>query len=108
MGLTKNTPKPEVRKRINQIIRYGAKNGYAQRYNFAYNEFNLTHKVNVSARLKNAIEKGLVKPKTNRLEYICDHMGMTWELYEVVVRVFEGDLRQLSLDVLEYTSREEY
>ena len=76
LGLTRNTPKPEVRKRINQIIRYGANSGYAQRYNLAYNEFNLTYKVNVNARLNNAIEKGLVKPKTNRLEYICDHMGI--------------------------------
>ena len=106
LGLTKNTPRPELRKRINQIIRYGAKSGYPRRYGIAYNEFDLTYKKNVSARLNHAIEKGVVKPSTNRMEYICEHMGMTWEFYQVVVRVFEGDLRQLSLDILESTSRE--
>ena len=106
MGLTKDTPRPELRKRINQIIRYGAKSGYPRRYGIAYNEFDLTYKKNVTARLNHAIEKGVVKPSTNRMEYICEHMEMTWEFYQVVVRVFEGDLRQLSLDILECTSRE--
>lgn len=107
LGLTKDTPRPELRKRINQIIRYGARSGYPQRYNLAYREFDLTYKKNVSTRLSNAIEKGYVKSSTNRMEYICEHMGMTWEFYQAVVRVFEGDLRQLSLNILEFTLRED-
>ena len=50
----------------------------------------------------------LKKDWSNLKQIVLSISATTWELYEVVVRVFEGDLRQLSLEVLEYTSREEY
>lgn len=105
MGLTQDSPKPELRQRINQIIRFGARGGYQGRYALAYKEFDLAHHMNVDIRLRRAIERGEVKSNTNRMEYICSHMDMTWEFYQVVARVFEGDLRAISVSIIENTER---
>lgn len=105
LGLTQDSPKPELRQRINQIIRYGARGGYQGRYALAYREFDLTHHMNIDIRLRRAIESGVVKPRTNRMDFICSHLDMTWELYQVVTRIFEGDLRAISESILECTER---
>lgn len=105
LGLTQDSPKPELRQRINQIIRYGARGGYQGRYALAYREFDLTHHMNIDIRLRRAIENGIVKPRTNRMDFICSHLDMTWELYQVVTRIFEGDLRAISESILECTER---
>lgn len=105
MGLTQDSPKPELRQRINQIIRFGARGGYQGRYALAYKEFDLTHHMNVDVRLRRAIERGEVRSNTNRMDYICTHLDMTWQLYQVVARVFEGDLRAISASIIENTER---
>lgn len=105
MGLTQDSPKPELRQRINQIIRFGARGGYQGRYALAYKEFDLTHHMNIDVRLRRAIERGEVRSNTNRMDYICTHLDMTWQLYQVVARVFEGDLRAISASIIENTER---
>ncbi len=105
MGLTQDSPKPELRQRINQIIRFGARGGYQGRYALAYKEFDLAHHMNVDVRLRRAIERGEVKSNTNRMDYICTHLDMTWQFYQVVARVFEGDLRAISVSIIENTER---
>lgn len=105
MGLTQDSPKPELRQRINQVIRFGARGGYQGRYALAYKEFDLAHHMNVDIRLRRAIERGEVKANTNRMDYICTHLDMTWQFYQVVARVFEGDLRAISVSIIENTER---
>ena len=105
MGLTQDSPKPELRQRINQIIRFGARGGYQGRYALAYKEIDLAHHMNVDVRLRRAIERGEVKSNTNRMDYICTHLDMTWQFYQVVARVFEGDLRAISVSIIENTER---
>lgn len=105
LGLTQDSPKPELRQRINQIIRFGARGGYQGRYGLAYKEFDMAHHMNVELRLKRAIERGEVKSNTNRMDFICGHLDMTWQLYQVVARVFEGDLRAISQSIVRATER---
>ena len=105
LGLTQDSPKPELRQRINQIIRFGARGGYQGRYGLAYKEFDMAYHMNVELRLKRAIERGEVKSNTNRMDFICGHLDMTWQLYQVVARVFEGDLRAISQSIVRATER---
>lgn len=104
-GITETLDKPTLRSRINQIVKYGAKSGYQGRYRLLYSEFEKTHRMNLKLRLAKAIDNGTLKKSSNRMDLICDHLDMTQELYEVAIRVFEGDFYKLGLDIVEYVKR---
>lgn len=104
-GITETLDKPTLRSRINQIVKYGAKSGYQGRYRLLYSEFEKTHHMNLKLRLAKAIDNGTLKKSANRMDLICDHLDMTQELYEVAIRVFEGDFYKLGLDIVEYVKR---
>ena len=60
--------------------------------------------MNIDIRHKNAIAKGEIKKTTSKLTYICEHLDMVDELYEVVVKVFATDVDRLVQEMYEVRS----
>ena len=98
IGLVKDISIAEKRQRITQIIRHRTKK-YAERYSYLYDEFDRKFHVDTKRRLDNAIRKGEVKKSVNRMAYICIHMGMTNELYEIACKIFENSVEQLKKEM---------
>lgn len=86
------------RQRITQIVRYGSNGRISERWNLLYREFEAKYHMNVNRRMKRDKESGLFKSYGSKLEYICEVMGMTCQLFDVCVVVFEADYK----DMLEY------
>lgn len=96
MSLTTDISLMEKRQRISQIVKYNTKK-YAERYNLLYEEFDRKFHVDTKRRLENGKERGEIKKSVNRMEYICSekYLNKTNELYDVAVKVFEGDFIKL-------------
>lgn len=95
IGLTKDVTLADLRQRISRVIRHGGQGRYAERYALLYKEFEEKHHVSVGRRMKRDIANGTCKKSINKMEYICEVMDMTVELYEVAVKVFESDFAKL-------------
>lgn len=96
MSLTTDISLMEKRQRISQIVKYNTKK-YAERYGLLYDEFDKKFHVDTKRRLENGKERGEIKKSVNRMEYICSekYLNKTNELYDVAVKVFEGDFIKL-------------
>ena len=86
------------RQRISQIVKYGSQGRYSERWSLLYKEFETKYHIDVNRRMKRAKENGTFKKSGSKLEYICDVMGMTSQLFDVCVVVFEADYK----DMLQY------
>ena len=86
------------RQRITQIVKYGSQGRYSERWSLLYKEFETKYHIDVNRRMKRAKENGTFKKSGSKLEYICDVMGMTSQLFDVCVVVFEADYK----DMLQY------
>ena len=86
------------RQRITQIIKFGSNGRISERWNLLYREFETKYHMNVNRRMKRDKENGLFKSYGSKLEYICEVLGMTSQLFDVCVVVFEADYK----DMLEY------
>ena len=95
IGLTKDITLAEQRQRINRVLRHGARGRYAERYALLYKEFEDKYHVSLTRRMKRDIENGVCRKSINRMDYICDVMDMTNELYQLVAKVFESDFKDL-------------
>lgn len=102
-GLTDDITLAEKRQRITQIVRKGYDN-YGKRYTLLYKEFEKKYHMDLNTRISNAIERKEIKKNTSRMDYICDILNMTNELYEVCCKLFEGDYNSL-LREIEYTCK---
>ena len=51
--------------------------------------------IDIKRRMENAYEKGEIKKSTSKMNYVCDIMNMTSELYEVCCKLFENDFNDL-------------
>ena len=94
IGLVKDISLAEKRQRTNQIIRHNH-NNYSERYSLLYKEFEKKYHLDIQRRMENAIEKGEIKKSMKKMEYICNIMNMTNELYEVCCKLFENDFNSL-------------
>ena len=94
IGLVKDISLAEKRQRINQIIRH-KHNNYTERYGLLYIEFEKKYHIDIKRRMENAYEKGEIKKSTSKMDYVCDIMNMTSELYEVCCKLFENDFNNL-------------
>lgn len=105
ISLTKDVTIAEKRQRINDIVRYGAKGRYSERWSLLYKEFDSKLHINTSQRLKNAKERGEVKKSMTRMDYICEVLKMTNELFDLATVVFEADYIAMLQDYLEVAQR---
>lgn len=95
IGLVQDISVAEKRQRISMIVKHNCKGKFQDRYRLLYNEFDKKFHIDTSKRLKNSIEKGIVKKSVNRMAYICEHMNMTNELYDICCKIFSNDVQQL-------------
>lgn len=95
IGLVKNIDVSTKRQRITQIVKHNCKSNFAERYNMLYEEFNKKYHMDVRRRIVNAKERGELKKSVRPMEYICDYMNMTNELYEVACKLYENDTKAL-------------
>lgn len=102
-GLAGSIELADKQARINQIIRTSKENP-REKYRKLYDEFNRKYHMNIDIRHKNAIAKGEIKKTTSKLTYICEHLDMVDELYEVVVKVFATDVDRLVQEMYEVSS----
>lgn len=94
-GLTQDVTLADQRQRINRVIRHGAKGRYAERYALLYKEFEDKYHVSLTKRMKRDIENGVCRKSINRMDYICDVMDMTDELYQLLAKVFGSEFKDL-------------
>lgn len=83
------------RQRITQIVKYGSNGRFSERWSLLYKEFETKYHIDVNRRMKRAKENGTFKKSGSKLEYICDIMGMTSQLFDVCVVVFEADYKEM-------------
>ena len=95
-GLTQDVTLADQRQRINRVIRHGAKGRYAERYALLYKEFEDKYHVSLTKRMKRDIENGVCRKSINRMDYICDVMDMTDELYQLLAKVFGSEFKDLT------------
>ena len=94
IGLVKDISLAEKRTRINQIVRHNH-NNYSERYSLLYKELEKKYHLDIQRRMENAIEKGEIKKSMKKMEYICNILNMTNELYEICCKLFENDFNSL-------------
>ena len=91
ISLTKDVTLKEKRQRIVDIVKYGAKGRYSERWGLLYKEFDGKFHINTKVRLERAKERGEVLKSTTRMDYICDVLGLTNELFDLCTVIFEAD-----------------
>lgn len=92
IGLVDNIDLTTKRQRITQIVRYGAKNNYRERYRLLYSEFEKKYHCNLKMRMSTSN----LKPKVrNKMDYIDREMHMIPQLYEIACKLFENDVEKL-------------
>lgn len=94
IGLVKDISLAEKRQRISQIVRHNH-NNYSERYSLLYKEFEKKYHLDIQRRMENAIEKGAIKKSMKKMEYVCNILNMTNELYDVCCKLFENDFNSL-------------
>lgn len=93
-GFNQKTTLAEKRQRISQIVRHNHTN-YQDRWKLLYSEFDKKHRMNISIRLENAKNRKEIKKTANKLDYICDKLQMTEELYKLTCKLFMSDYTEL-------------
>lgn len=106
IGLVDDVTLADKRQRIVKIVKYGAKGLYAKRWGLLYKEFEEKYHVDVTRRMTNAKNRGEINKSLNKMDYICDVMGMTSQLYDVCVVVFEADYLACLEDMVHTIKRE--
>lgn len=108
VGLTEHVTMADLRQRISRIIRHGGKGRYAERYGLLYKEYEEKFHISLSRRMKRDIEAGVCRKSTTKMDYICDVLGHTVELYELATKVFKADFSDLLSDIQEIINNENY
>lgn len=92
IGLVDDIDLATKRQRITQIVRYGAKNNYRERYRLLYSEFEKKYHCNLKMRMSTSN----LKPKVrNKMDYIDRETHMIPQLYEIACKLFENDVEKL-------------
>lgn len=108
IGLTEHVTMADLRQRISRIIRHGGKGRYAERYGLLYKEYEEKFHISLSRRMKRDIEAEVCRKSTTKMDYICDVLGHTVELYELATKVFKADFSDLLSDIQEIINNENY
>lgn len=102
VGLVDDIDLCTKRQRINQIIRYGAKGRYMDRWSLLYSEFEKKYHVDIKRRMKNCEIKPKIK---NKMDYIDRAMDMIPQLYELSCKLFENEVEKLKEEWIETIER---
>lgn len=102
VGLVDDIDLCTKRQRINQIIRYGAKGRYVERWNLLYSEFEKKYHVDIKRRISSCDIKPKIK---NKMDYIDRVMNMISQLYELSCKLFENEVEKLKEEWIETIER---
>lgn len=94
IGFVEDVDLATKRQRLNQIMKFGFKDGKSQsnRWNLLYDEFQRKYHCNLKLRMDGEV----VKPKyKNKLDYIDRGMNMIPQIYELACKIFENDVDKL-------------
>lgn len=94
IGFVEDIDLATKRQRLNQIMKFGFKDGKSQsnRWNLLYDEFQRKYHCNLKLRMEGEV----VKPKyKNKLDYIDRGMNMIPQIYELACKIFENDVDKL-------------
>lgn len=87
----------EKRKRIPQIIK-GEGGNFKERYDRLYSAFGKKYYINVEKKLNRTKENGVIDKSANQMDYICDYMNKTRDLYEIACELFPDTVEKLKVN----------
>lgn len=95
IGLVDNIDLATKRQRINQVVRWNAKNNnFQEKWRLLYREFELKYHLDLDRRLQSSRIKCL-KPKIDSKMKLIEHMDMIPQLYEIACVLFETDMSEI-------------
>lgn len=83
----------DMRQILNRVMRHNGGN-FKNRWSLLYREFENKYKMNISLRLYN-YNRNHTKKLKSKLDYIDFELHMIPELYELAVKLFESDVKEL-------------
>ncbi len=93
IGLVDNITLAEKRQILNRVVRHNHAN-YKDRWAVLYREFENKYHINLQHRLDKYNENNKPKCKS-KLDYIDRVMNKVSELYEIAVKLYENDVKEL-------------
>lgn len=100
IGLVDDISVADKRQILNRVVRRGGAKKIKDRWNALYREFDNKYHIDVSRRWENYNENH--KPKIrNKLDYIDKVMDKVPELYDIAVKLYENDVKELVQEMYE-------
>lgn len=93
IGYVDKTTLAEKRQILNRVVKHNTSD-YKARYGELYRQFEMKYHINLNYRFNKYNEENTPKCKS-KMAYICEIMGNTNELYEIAVKLYESDVKEL-------------
>ena len=93
IGYVDKTTLAEKRQILNRVVKHNTSD-YKARYVELYRQFEMKYHINLNYRFNKYNEENTPKCKS-KMAYICEIMGNTNELYEIAVKLYESDVKEL-------------
>ena len=100
IGLVDDISVADKRQILNRVVRRGGAKKIKDRWNALYREFDNKYHIDVSRRWENYNENHKPKIK-NKLDYIDKVMDKVPELYDIAVKLYENDVKELVQEMYE-------
>lgn len=100
IGLVDDISIADKRQILNRVVRRGGAKKIKDRWNALYREFDNKYHIDVSRRWMNYNENHKPKIK-NKLDYIDKVMDKVPELYDIAVKLYENDVKELVQEMYE-------
>lgn len=100
IGLVDDISVADKRQILNRVVRRGGAKKIKDRWNALYREFDNKYHIDVSRRWTNYNENHKPKIK-NKLDYIDKVMDKVPELYDIAVKLYENDVKELVQEMYE-------
>lgn len=100
IGLVDDISVADKRQILNRVVRRGGAKKIKDRWNALYREFDNKYHIDVSRRWENYNENHKPKIK-NKLDYIDKVMDKVPELYDIAVKLYENDIKELVQEMYE-------
>lgn len=93
IGYVDKTTLAEKRQILNRVVKHKTSD-YKARYGELYKQFEMKYHINLNHRFNKYNEEHTPKCKS-KMAYICEIMNNTNELYEIAVKLYESDVKEL-------------
>lgn len=100
IGLVDDISVADKRQILNRVVRRGGANKIKDRWNALYREFDNKYHIDVTRRWENYNNVHTPKIK-NKLDYIDKVMNKVSDLYDIAVKLYENDVKELVHEMYE-------